>query len=87
MVPARLREARHRANLTQEKLGVLVGIDESTARSRISYYESGTNSPSFDTARKIARVLNVPVSYLYTPEDEDELAQIILGFYNAKKNS
>lgn len=39
MVPQRLKSARLRAGYTQEKLGVLAGIDEATARSRISQYE------------------------------------------------
>jgi len=41
MIPKRLKTARLAAKLSQEKLGVLAGIEESTARSRISQYESG----------------------------------------------
>ncbi len=65
MVPQRLKNARKCAGLTQEKLGVLAGIDESTARSRISQYENGTYTPAFVTACSMARVLNVPECYFY----------------------
>jgi len=83
MVPGRLRQARQKAKMTQEKLGVLVGIDESTARSRISYYESGRRAPSFSTACAIARVLDIPEGYLYT--QDDDLAEGLLILYRAKK--
>ena len=48
MLPKRLKTARKKARLTQEKLGVMAGIDESTARSRVSQYESGTYRPTFE---------------------------------------
>ncbi|WP_262145217.1 helix-turn-helix transcriptional regulator [Serratia ficaria] len=69
MVPQRLKSARLRAGYTQEKLGVLAGIDEATARSRISQYESGTYTPSFTTMCALARVLNVPECYFYILDD------------------
>lgn len=84
MVPKRLRAARKAAKLTQERLGVLVGIDESTARSRVSYYESGTNRPDFDTACRMARVLDVPEGYLYTLDDR--LAGELLALYHRFKH-
>ncbi|CAI1941861.1 MULTISPECIES: helix-turn-helix transcriptional regulator [Serratia] len=69
MVPQRLKSARLRAGYTQEKLGVLAGIDEATARSRISQYESGTYPPSFTTMCALARVLNVPECYFYVLDE------------------
>ncbi|WP_145515763.1 helix-turn-helix domain-containing protein [Yersinia aleksiciae] len=69
MIPKRLKTARLKANLTQEKLGVLAGIDEATAYSRMSHYESGTHRPTFETVCAFARVLNVPESYFYTLDD------------------
>jgi transcriptional regulator with XRE-family HTH domain len=69
MVPQRLKSARLQAGYTQEKLGVLAGIDEATARSRISQYESGTYTPSFTTMCALARVLNVPECYFYVLDD------------------
>jgi transcriptional regulator with XRE-family HTH domain len=69
MVPQRLKSARLQAGYTQEKLGVLAGIDEATARSRISQYESGTYTPSFTTMCALARVLNVPECYFYVLDE------------------
>ncbi|EGZ3051760.1 helix-turn-helix transcriptional regulator [Escherichia coli] len=78
MLITRLKEARRRAGLTQEKLGILAGLDEASASTRINQYEKGKNSPNFETVSNLAKVLNVPVSFLYTPEDD--LAQFILLF-------
>ncbi|HHX3545987.1 MULTISPECIES: helix-turn-helix transcriptional regulator [Enterobacter] len=79
MLPLQLKTARRQAGLTQEKLGILAGIDESTARSRISQYENGTYTPSFVTMRALARVLNVPECYIYILEDT--FAEKVLQLY------
>ncbi|ELQ6013090.1 helix-turn-helix transcriptional regulator [Cronobacter sakazakii] len=76
MLPVRLKKARLNAGLTQEQLGILVGIDESSASARMNQYEKGKHVPDFSITQKIADSLNVPVSYFYTPEDD--LAEIIL---------
>lgn len=78
MLIKRLKEARRRAGLTQEKLGILAGLDEASASTRINQYEKGKHAPNFETVCNLAKVLNVPVSFLYTPEDD--LAQFILLF-------
>lgn len=78
MLITRLKEARRRAGLTQEKLGILAGLDEASASTRINQYEKGKHLPNFETVSNLAKVLNVPVSFLYTPEDD--LAQFILLF-------
>ncbi|MEI7074540.1 helix-turn-helix transcriptional regulator [Pectobacterium odoriferum] len=79
MIPERLKNARLRANLTQEQLGVLAGIGEETAYSRLSQYESGTHTPSFKTACAFAHALNVPESYFYTVDDD--FAEALLKLY------
>ncbi|EBG6490189.1 helix-turn-helix transcriptional regulator [Salmonella enterica] len=79
MIPRRLKEARLRAKLTQEKLGVLAGIEEATAYSRLSHYENGTHKPTFDLVCEFARVLNVPECYFYTVDDD--FAQAVLDLY------
>lgn len=66
---ARLREARERAGLAQDKLGVLIGLDEGCASARISRYETGVHQPPFETAQKLAAVLQVPVTYFYCESD------------------
>lgn len=72
----RLRAARIRAGLAQDRLGVLIGLDEGCSSARISRYETGTHEPPFETARNLADALNVPVAYFYCVEDA--LAEIIL---------
>ncbi|APV88284.1 MULTISPECIES: helix-turn-helix transcriptional regulator [Enterobacteriaceae] len=79
MIPKRLKEARLRAKLTQEKLGVLAGIEEATAYSRLSHYENGTHKPTFDLVCEFARVLNVPECYFYTVDDD--FAEAVLDLY------
>jgi transcriptional regulator with XRE-family HTH domain len=74
----RLREARLRLEIAQDKLGVMIGLDESCSSARISRYESGVHEPPFATARQLANALNVPTAYLYC--EEDELAEIILKY-------
>lgn len=74
----RLRAARERLGLPQDKLGVMIGLDESCSSARISRYESGVHEPSFITAKQLADVLKVPTAYLYC--EEDQLAEIILRF-------
>ncbi|MCB2256857.1 helix-turn-helix transcriptional regulator [Escherichia albertii] len=79
MIPKRLKEARLRAKLTQEKLGGLVGIEEATAYSRLSHYENGTHKPTFDLVCEFAKVLNVPECYFYTVDDN--FAEAVLDLY------
>lgn len=63
--------------LPQDKLGVMIGLDEHTASARISRYESGVHEPAIKTARQLADALQVPLSYLYC--DDNKLANIILA--------
>ncbi|WP_152083978.1 helix-turn-helix domain-containing protein [Enterobacter oligotrophicus] len=76
MLIKRLKEARLRAGLSQEKLGILAGIDEASASARMNQYERGKHAPDYEMANRLAKVLQVPVSYFYT--QEDDLAQVIL---------
>lgn len=79
----RLREARERAGIPQDKLGVQIGLDEGTASTRISRYETGVHEPGFETAMKLAKALKVPVAYFYCPDSE--LASLILGWQSLSK--
>jgi len=73
---ARLREARRRAGLPQDKVGVEIGLDEGTASARISRYEAGVHEAPYATATRLAEVLNVPVAFFYS--EDEELARVIL---------
>ena len=79
VVGRRMRARREELGWSQEKVGVLIGIDESSSRARISRYELGTHEPPVKTARLIADALNVPLAYLYC-EDED-IATLLLRIY------
>jgi transcriptional regulator with XRE-family HTH domain len=61
-------------------LGVAIGIDESSARARISRYELGVHEPPLPTVRLIADALNVPLSYLYC--EDDRIALLLLGLHH-----
>lgn len=74
----RLREARTRAGLPQDKLGVSIGLDEESSSARISRYETGVHEPPFDTAASLAFVLGVPVAYFYC--DDDRLATLLVQY-------
>ncbi|ACZ78599.1 transcriptional regulator, XRE family [Dickeya parazeae Ech586] len=84
MLPHRLKAARLMAGLSQERLGILAGIDEATASARMNQYERGIHTPDFELARRLAAVLHVPACYFYTVEDD--LAEMILSFYDTKEN-
>ena len=75
----RLKQARQRAGLTQERLGILAGIDEMSASARMNQYERGKHAPDWLTVQRLAAVLQVPVAYFYA--DDDDAAELLLAFY------
>ncbi len=79
MLVKRLKEARVRAGLTQYKLGLLAGMEETTASSRMNQYEKGRHQPDRATASRIAKVLGLPLAWFYA--EEDDLADAILQYW------
>lgn len=75
MLGTRLKAARIRAGYSQKQLGMLVGMDEFSASARMNQYERERHSPTCEL-EQLAMVLQVPMAYLYCPEDE--LAELIL---------
>jgi transcriptional regulator with XRE-family HTH domain len=75
----RLKQARLRAGLSQERLGILAGIDEMSASARMNQYERGKHAPDWLTVQRLAAVLQVPVAYFYA--DDDDAAELLLAFY------
>ena len=67
----RLKAARLRKGISQERLGIDAGVDEFSASARINQYERGKHTPDVLMASHLARVLNVPLSYFWA-EDDDE---------------
>lgn len=78
LLGARLRYLREARGWSQEKVGVEVGLDESSARARISRYELGVHEPPIATARMLAKVLNVPLAYLYCEDDQTASLLLVL---------
>ena len=64
---------------SQEKIGVAIGIDESSSRARISRYDLGVQEPPLPTARLIAHAMGVPLSYLYC--EDDKMAALLLALH------
>lgn len=72
-----------RSGLPQDRLGVEIGLDEATASTRISRYETGVHETPFDTAVLLAKALHVPTPYLYC--EDDELAALLLSWGELSK--
>lgn len=72
----RLRAARLQAGIPQDRLGVMIGLDEGSSSARISRYESGTHAAPYEIAAKLASALKIPLPYLYCPDDH--LADLLL---------
>lgn len=75
----RMKEARLKARLSQERLGVLAGIDEMSSSARMNQYERGKHEPDFSLVERVAQVLNVPECYFYCKEDD--LASILVRLH------
>ena len=52
---------RNRTGIAQDKLGVMIGMDESCSSARMSRYETGIHEPPIAIAGKIAHALNLPL--------------------------
>ena len=79
----RLRDARKRKGIPQDKLGVIIGMDEGSSSARISRYETGIHEPPYATAVNLAAALKVPVAYFYC--DDDRLADFLVRYASLKK--
>jgi transcriptional regulator with XRE-family HTH domain len=79
----RLKEARIRLGLSQEKLGVLAGIDEASSSARMNQYERGKHTPDSTMVARLAQALNVPEAFFYA--QDDELAWLLIQWHRADK--
>lgn len=66
----RLKESRKSKGLTQEKLGVAIGLDEAVANTRISRYEKGVHAVEPNTGARIADALDTTLAYYYASTDD-----------------
>ena len=67
-----------RAELSQERLGVLAGIDEFSASARMNQYERGRHTPNFQLMQRLAKVLGMPTAYFYA--EDDQLAELMIAY-------
>ena len=81
----RLREARLRSGIAQDRLGVMIGLDEGCSSARMSRYENGVHEPPFPIIESIAGILKVPVAYFFC--GDDRLAEIILTYSSASEKT
>lgn len=75
---ARLKAARQAAGLTQEAMGVLAGISEDVARTRVNRYERAVHDCDLATAKRLADALGVPLASLYA--ETEVMARAIEAF-------
>ena len=73
VVGLRIKSAREAASLSQEALGVLVGIEEATTKVRIHQYEHSKHSPPFSMLARIATALNLPLTWFVCEEGTQEM--------------
>ncbi|MCU6683009.1 MULTISPECIES: helix-turn-helix domain-containing protein [Leclercia] len=74
----RLKEVRLAKGLSQKRLGILAGIDEFVASTRINRYEKGVHQANIEVVQQLSAVLEVPLAYFYT--EDDDLASLLLGW-------
>ncbi len=82
-LPLRLKTARKKAGLTQQQLGMRLGMEQSSASARMNQYEKGKHAPDYQTMQLIAAELGLPVAYFYC--DDELLAELICAISTLKK--
>jgi transcriptional regulator with XRE-family HTH domain len=80
----RLKTARAMRGLSQRALGGLMAGDKANGSVRINRYEQEVNRADMDTAAALAKVLDVPLAYLFA-EDDDQ-AEMLLAFAKLSKS-
>ncbi len=78
-ISKRLKELRLEAGLTQDKLGILAGIDEHSSSARVNQYEKAKHVPDYDTIQRFAKIFKVPSCYFYAEDDSLALMIRLLG--------
>lgn len=60
-------------------------MDQFAASARVNQYEKNKHVPDYSTAKRLAHVLGVPVTFLYA--EDDDLAELILRYAGASKTA
>jgi transcriptional regulator with XRE-family HTH domain len=79
-IPKRIKEARIAKDISQRRLGLLIGFEQSVASARMNHYEQGKRVPDFQTLEKMAEKLGVPVAYFFCTSDN--MAELVKAFGN-----
>lgn len=79
LLARRLKEARLRVGLSQERLGLEAGLDAMSASTRMNRYEAGARVPDFSLMERVAAVLSVPTAFFYT--EDDDLADLLVLYH------
>lgn len=74
-IARRLRAARLQTGLSQRRVGIKAGLDETVASARMNQYERGVHQPIFEMLSKLSEVLGQPEPYFFAREDD--LAELI----------
>nr|WP_229805224.1 helix-turn-helix transcriptional regulator [Alteromonas halophila] len=64
-IPSRLKNARVSKGISQKELGKRIGLDESSASSRMNHYEKGRHAPDIQILKRISVELGVPLAYFF----------------------
>lgn len=64
--------------MTLEQVAVVAEIEDA-ASVRMSQYQRGVRTPRFSIAQNLAKALDVPVEYFYSPEDQT--AELLLRWH------
>lgn len=75
----RIKEARLRTGLSQEQLGIRIGIDPASASARMNRYELGKRVPDLDLVERLADELGLPAAFFYAKRDSE--AELLLKFH------
>ncbi|OBY59307.1 helix-turn-helix domain-containing protein [Pseudomonas sp. AU12215] len=79
----RIKEARLRSGLSQEQLGIRIGIDPASASARMNRYELGKRVPDLDLVERLAGELCLPAAYFYASRDTE--AELLLKFHRLEQ--
>lgn len=86
-IPARLKDIRKKAKISQKELGIRIGIDEGSASARMNQYEKGKHTPDISTLKKIANELDVPLNYFFCEDESSAELAIAISKLSAEKRS
>lgn len=75
----RLKQARVNAKLSQEQLGLRIGLEPESASTRMNRYELGKRTPAYELVERIAVELELSVAYFYSASDDE--ANLLLTFH------